>query len=952
MSRQERIKIERPSAKSFFAFFLLPQFWRSFEHFSHIRPIFVQLLATSLAQANLLPPYHPAIRYGAQIDGKKIKIFSLLGEAWYHLRNNPHAGLYQWGTFSAVIMMFVCMISSLVLGLFYFMSGSVARAQIFDHPTGFSTDMANVSLATSNPLIDRSPAGAHGDLAISILDRVFRQGASGGGGDLQVNIGPMFGTYSTAVLVLASMFIFFHITIMVVETARSGKIGGGRRNIVWTPIRFVVAIGLLVPIGGAFNSGQFIMMKFAEIGSNLGSNLWSNYVAGTMDLSLLGNQIRSVNPTSTILSPLHEMTLCAAKHNIANEVGLGSAVFTAGGYPGTPLTLGMAPMVPIAAWGSPHREYVRPILDQTAVLANAPNITIYFGNEDTPNLCGSINLPNPNGIDIINYDPDYAAAYPAVPVGTAFDAMALFKQEVRQAEWDTINNLLPDMQEMACHMVSLGEGANPALYGNSCPTGVTYSNACQGGLGGGYGQNPIDTSCFNDFVDRYMTARNADVAAAKATYLDPYFTSGAFVTEMAAQGWAGMGVWYYKIASINRTFRSSIEPETVVAGGNLAQGGESATAEDDGDCSLPGWACSAWGFAKGAWGFAEGAWEVTKNIAGAIEGGIAWLGGEGWSNFFVGFPVTGADDINLEAGKKIIHWILNKMKQGDGAVLMTIGGYGQNVHPISEMARAGAEIMDKALGIYGTIAVLSLLSALPVIGSMIEALMMGPVGGFIGTMGGIAFVPAMLFVYYVPLIPWLRVMFATVSWIVSVLEAVVTMPIIALAHIRTKGEGLVGPMAQSAYLGWLNIMLRPSLVVIGFVMGNLVFESMILYLNDTFNTTISQMGSGGFGIIDQILNTYIYIFSAYSLVNASFKMVDLMPNATVRWLGGPRPASFEEEIFQMQSFGREAVGEVAKAFGQVVPQAAATAGISAGGAVSGGMSGLARGIKGVMGGKS
>lgn len=941
MSRQERIKIERPSAKSFFAFFFLPQFWRSFGHFHHIRPIFVQLLASSLAQASLLPLHHPAIRYGAQIDGKKIKIFSLLGEAWYHLKNNPHAGFYQWGVFCSVVMMFVCMISSVILGLFYFMSGSIARAQIFDHPSGASTDMAAVSGFASNPLIDRSPAGPHGDLAISILDRVFRQGASGGGGTMQVNIGPMFGTYSTAVLVLASLFIFFHITVMVVETARSGKIGGGRRNIVWTPIRFVVAIGLLVPIGGAFNSGQFIMMKLAEIGSNLGTNLWANYVAGTADLSLLGNQIRTVNPTDTILNPMHEMTLCAARNNIQNEVGLGSAIFTSGTYPGTPLTPAMAPMIPTAAWGNPHREYVRPVLDQNAVLNNAPNIPVHFGTEDDPNLCGSINLPNPNGSDIINYDPDYALAYPAVPVGAPFDAMALFKQEVRQAEWDIVNTLLQDMQEMACHMVSLTEGANPALYANSCPTGVTYSNACQGGAVGGYGQNPIDTTCFNDFVDRYMSTRNADVAAAKATHLDPYFSGGAFTAEMAAQGWAGMGAWYYKVASINRTFRSSIEPEAVVEGGSLAATGTgSATAEEDGS--------GCWAWARWACNIASGAAELGSKFVGAIAGGIAWLGGDGWTNFFSGFPVSSAADINLDAGKKIIHWVLNKMKQGDGAVLMVIGGYNTNVHPISEMARIGAEIMDKALGIYGTIALLSLLSALPVVGSMIEALMMGPVGGFIGTMGGIAFVPAMLFVYYVPLVPWVRVMFATVAWIVSVLEAIVTIPIIALAHIRTKGEGLVGPMAQSAYMGWLNIMLRPSLVVIGFVMGNLVFEAMVLYLNDTFNRSIAHMGSGGFGIIDQILNTYIYIFSAYALVNASFKMVDIMPNATMRWLGGPRAASFEEEVYMMQSFGREAVGEVAKAFGQVVPQAAATAGISAGGAVSGGLSGLARGIGGAM----
>ena len=73
-SKYERVKIERPSAKSFLAFFLLPQFWRSMAHFGHIGPIFVRTLATMFAQAGLLPVNHPATRPGGMdADGNSYK---------------------------------------------------------------------------------------------------------------------------------------------------------------------------------------------------------------------------------------------------------------------------------------------------------------------------------------------------------------------------------------------------------------------------------------------------------------------------------------------------------------------------------------------------------------------------------------------------------------------------------------------------------------------------------------------------------------------------------------------------------------------------------------------------------------------------------------------------------------------------------------------------------------
>ena len=919
MSRQERIKIERPSAKSFFAFFLLPQFWRSFGHFNYIRPIFVQTLALSFASAGLLPLNHPATRFGEKfINGRKIKMFGLIGEAWYNLRNRPNMGVYQWGVFSAVVLMFSTLIGAILMGVFYYLSGEIAKAQMFDHPTGLPTDLTSVPAAGAGVLYDRTAIGGHQDLAIGILDKVLRQGANATGGSMQNAIGVMFGTYSTAVLVLASVLIFLSITAMVVDTARTGKLGGGRRNMVWTPIRFVFAIGLLVPIGGAFNSGQFIVMKLAEMGSNLGSNIWNTYVVGTADISLLVNQVTTASPTS-VLEPILSTMNCVKQYNIYSEVGMGSAVFTSGTYPATPLSPAMPPTT-AAVWGAVHPEYVRPILNQQVVAANSPNIALSFGNENDPTMCGSINLPNPMGNDIVNYDPAYTAQF-GVPVGATFDEVASFKQQVRQAEWNILNNLRGDIEQMACHTISLTEGGAPGLYTNSCPTGATYANACNGANAGGFGGQPISASCYHDLVDRYVTQRDAALAAAKTAFLDPYVSpGGALVMESARQGWAGMGGWYYKLAGVNRAFSAGATSDTGSEGGG--QESSNITSGETNTTSL----VSGGGMNTNTGGAAQG----TTDTATA---GNAWQSSEQSG----GFPFS-FSDISLEGGKKVIRWILKKMEIGDGALLVTIGGYNAQAHPIAELSLAGSQIMDKAIFIYGLMAGISLLAGilgalgnfLGTAGGLIEALMMGPVGDLMGMIAAFGLVPGLVILYYVPLIPWLRVMFGVVAWIVAVVEAVVTMPLVALAHIRTTGDGLAGPMAKKAYFGWLNLLLRPGLVVIGFVMGNLIFEAMILYLNDTYARTLANMGSGGYGIIDQVINTFMYVGAAYALVNASFKLVDIVPNSTMRWLGGPRAESFDSEVSTIESWMGNSLEELATGIGETLPNMATKSALKVG----------------------
>ena len=115
------------SGKSIAAFFLLPQFWRSFEHFSDIGPIFVRTLAIMFEQAELIAKNHPGTMYGAP-GVPKVRIRDLLGEAWFTLRTKQNATPYQWGMFASVVMMITTIIASIGTLAIQFMAGLTAHA--------------------------------------------------------------------------------------------------------------------------------------------------------------------------------------------------------------------------------------------------------------------------------------------------------------------------------------------------------------------------------------------------------------------------------------------------------------------------------------------------------------------------------------------------------------------------------------------------------------------------------------------------------------------------------------------------------------------------------------------------------------------------------------------------------------------------------------------------------
>lgn len=134
------------------------------------------------------------------------------------------------------------------------------------------------------------------DWSLGIINYLFRPDAPPTRGlenfkntQLQVALATALGFYSKVMLVIAAFMLLYHLIAIVGETAQTGR-PFGRANQIWAPIRLVVAIGLLVPIGTGLNSGQYLVVKLAEWGSGLASQTWKVF------LNTLGNQTFALRP--------------------------------------------------------------------------------------------------------------------------------------------------------------------------------------------------------------------------------------------------------------------------------------------------------------------------------------------------------------------------------------------------------------------------------------------------------------------------------------------------------------------------------------------------------------------------------------------------------------------------------------------------------------------------------
>jgi len=865
------------------------------------------LMAQIYAMTRLLPNHH------AYLNPDNIGKFSIrhvIAEAANNLTLKKE-NIDQIVIFAALLIGLVLLViqfAMILLAIIF--EPAIAAFPTSAYPTGESIFITpGVNSATGPPTFD---------IAYMLLDQVFgvpdffnsciAQGVDCGGTvaatpidafpwPFHTALHELFQFYNTGILVIGALIFLYFIVIVVGETAVTGTPFGQRFQNVWVPIRLVMAIGLLIPLNFGFNSGQYITLFAAKTGSAFATNGWITYNNAIAASSFYENGA-GANPTgereslignpktpdvSPILEAMSIVRTCAMAHWHA-----GADAYTRAG--------GVSPVPPREEYTTvraylykdtqPWMEDERRVLnidiettyEEALAFYNNSDITIRFGNsgladgEEDPDVdseeatCGEmrINIHQVGGGEDL--------------IGT---------EAVQKFYYETVRNLwflqaAYEMDVFAFRYSTITLGNKPDGDIGSCGARVRPAGIPNEGTG-------IPERCEDPPEVEWKTEGIADLTVVvqnELTFIWDEYTATHNLYQMTAEilqrGWAGAGIWYNTIARINGNYMSAVRDIPFLSRYPIimeeiadVQLRENESLEDgDRYCANEA-------------EINAGSWDV--DIATVLCSVYKYWNEEVPNPTNSEVVITGSifeDTMNLIFGTQ---------------PLSSMTAENVTTHPLTQLAMLGKGLVDASIR---NVAVASASSAIGGLGAIISRVipnMVNAASSFILSTAFVGLTAGLVLYYIVPFLPFVYFFFAVTSWVKSIFEAMVGVPLWALAHLRIDGEGLPGNSAANGYFLLFEIFLRPILTIFGLVAATLIFTAQVRVLHFLWSIvtenltgfdndpTINVFGEGRIAfkrsIVDQFFFQVIYAIIVYMMAIAAFKLIDKIPDNLLRWMG-------------------------------------------------------------------
>ena len=221
------------------------------------------------------------------------------------------------------------------------------------------------------------------------------------------------------------------------------------------------------------------------------------------------------------------------------------------------------------------------------------------------------------------------------------------------------------------------------------------------------------------------------------------------------------------------------------------------------------------------------------------------------------------------------------------------GDLGGSNNPFGEIAALGHKKIRLALNyigyaivVTGGSALLGAFSATKVVGAA-----MGGLAALFMMIATLFLLAGVLLAYIVPMFPFTRFFFSILTWLGSLLEAMVLVPFMALAFLTPKGEGFAGPNTRNAFFLIFQLFLRPILCVFGLMCAMIMFYVAAKFLNAAFYQATAGVydyarEGSAMRFMQKLVYSVMYVGLIYSAANISFKMIEHIPKHALKWMGG------------------------------------------------------------------
>ncbi|PZO86797.1 MAG: hypothetical protein DI626_05525 [Micavibrio aeruginosavorus] len=825
----------RPTKKQVAAYMLLPQVMPRINRlYSDGFGQLSYLIALVYRAVNLLSEDHPAFIAARQGKAGIREVIAAAGAELKYTRQNIDQVIIYFAILLGMVLL-VCQ--------FFLMLGF-----IFMNPA-FAATPSNYGEFFLDPSKD--------DVAYRLLYSVFgvpelfKAGGGGTRSQFHAALHGLFQFYSIGMLVVAVIIICYHIFSILAETAQTGVPFGKRySNNPWAPIRLVVALGLLIPIGYGLNAAQWITLYAAKFGSDFATKGWVLFNDKMNEAYLNKPEERVGTPQTPELTEIAAFMMLQTGCEVAyQEMYKGDNAKQMDGWLVKSATEGEA--LPLSSTD----------FDKALEFFHKGDILIRFGEKHQRHgdKLGSV-MPYCGEILIL-----------------AGDKYEPGSKDIQKYYYDLIKNM------------HLGEYGLWMHANNFIKKYITLRNV----------QNPgadLPPPTFKAETSKKLQ-EETEKAIAKAVKLQRDSKTWDKDNKLVREyGWGGAGIWYNKIAQINGSM--------VTAVGNIPQIRSMPLVmeqvrreklQQNQDVSDP--------FSSI---FLSDGREIQlspddRTIGGALVYIYQYWRDDNINQTSIGSQtgITGnflIDAINLVFGTR---GLFNMCANAD-------------VHPLAQLSILGKGMMEASIRNLGL-----------AYGFMFGQIMNNAIGSAMGAASGILMSVAtvtitmgfMLF-YVIPFMPFLYFFFAVAGWVKGLFEAMVGMPLWALAHLRIDGEGLHGDAGIRGVYFIFEIFLRPILIIFGLLASVVIFAALVKVLNEIYSIVVTNLsghdqtfkelcgknlqGSGAAGNgnsgstspmnyfrgpIDELFFTIIYAIIVYMIGMSCFKLIDLIPNNLMRYMG-------------------------------------------------------------------
>jgi len=854
-------------------------------HFGH----FAYLIALVLNSTRLIPDGHPALN---PVNIGRYGVRQVLAVAANHI-NWSRRNIDQIAIFSAIVIGILMIAVQAALIAAYAVMGTA-------HAQG-----ADSYFSTPN---ERVPT----DVVLIFLEQVFGPNlqifgtaTEPTGTPVYLGLQKILGIYSTATMVIAVIIVLYYVLTVIAEAAQTGTPFGRRFNSVWAPIRLVVALGLLVPLGTGLNSAQYITLWTAKMGSGLGTKLWTEFAT---NMTSANNVISKPASQSTIslVSQIFLNEVCAAAYNQMEEASNHriKVVQVTGNTTANPSFTSPATMIEAAkASGMGHVE-----VSWNSAAAGRP--ADYACGRILVSLADFDFYARSNGGELVDQNEGVISYGWSWLWGgrEARDKIGKVHSQVRAAYIGEIGRLSEALREpaekIAAYKVSVGKRPS---YG--------------------------DWSSLSDVPGLLKAAAttaqqniNTVIETTYESLTDTEYARSDDYEDMISRGWGAAGLWYANIAKINQKYMEAISAAAPTMGTLVENGGNSVFENE------------------GLFGLGRNRFGLNGDVVAEIE--YAMMLAE---NEFIPYIASGVSpDSPLYQDARIESAHKDSESGFAWAILGILGGSqlydmknNPSLDPMAHLAGAGHSMVNRSIAAFliggAMVAGGAKLRSLPAPMAKFIGELAGAAAGLFFTLAAIGATAGVFLAYVIPLLPFVYFALAAIGWVLEIFEAIVAMPLWALAHLRIDGDGMPGGAALGGYQLLLMILLRPAFIVFGLIGGYVIFGAAIYYFSTLYNsaTSISQqelVGSSP-GWIGVFVFTILFAFFSYNIAIMCFKMIDDVPKGILRWLGASAqtfadsrsdPISGGREMTAgivgataaMSAKGQSAIGDVRKAWGR------------------------------------